>query len=75
MDFLYYMAYNNNSINRSGATSVALKRKRLLKKFKSDTGQPRKDLIIYQYLVFGLKKLKENGIPTQDLEDLLSREE
>ena len=59
MDILYYMAYNNNSINRSSATSVALKRQP--KKFKSDTGQSRKKLIFYQYKKFGLKKLREAG--------------
>tara|TARA_Y100001963_G_C6432691_1_gene287793 strand:+ start:294 stop:512 length:219 start_codon:yes stop_codon:yes gene_type:complete len=67
------MAYNNYNTNRSSATSVALKR--LLKKFKSDTGRARESLIIYQYLVFGPKKLKQNGVSTEGLEDLLRHEE
>ena len=41
----------------------------------SDTGRARKNLIIYQYKLFGLKKLKNSGISTEDLEGLLSREE
>ena len=67
------MAYNNNNTIRSSATSVALKRQP--KKFKSDTGQTRKKLIFYQYKKFGLKKLREAGIPKEDLQDLSSREE
>ena len=67
------MAINNNNTNTSSATSVALRGS--LKKFKSDTGQIRKKLIFYQYKKFGLKKLREAGIPKEDLQDLSSREE
>ena len=64
------MAINNNNTNTSSATSVALRGS--LKKFKSDTGQERKNLIIYQIKKFGLKKVKEARIPIEDLEGLQS---